>query len=761
MNRDAGLDESRDAQPAPARPGLAARVGAFLGVTRANLLSAALTAIATSFLTIVTCVSYPAVIFTGPLEPHFATGIGIFLASAIAVAVVLALFSTLPGALGYAQSDTGVVVALIAASTTGMLQAAGTPERVVPTLFAVIAASAFLTGAFFALLGQFRLGNLIRYIPFPVIGGFLAGIGWLLVKAAIASMTGMPVRPDALGDLAGGLTLAKWLPGVAGGVLLWWLQRWHNHVFNMPAVLAATVLGFWAVAAAQAVPADELTRQGWLIGPLPAGSIWSPLQHVDRLNEAALGLFPAHAAGFATVLLIASVAFLLNATSVEIAVRRDIDLNHELKVNGLACLASGLAGGLPGYLSLSGSVLTYRLDTPIRLVGLLTAAICLATLAFGIQLVGYLPRLVIGNILVFMAVGLMVDWLYLGFRRMPTPDYAVLLLVFAVVVTVGFMEAIAIGTVAGVVMFAVRYSRISVARNILSGADFHSNVERAEPARQLLAREGGRIFILKLQGFIFFGTANSLIAMVSERLADAARAPIRYLVIDFRLVTGMDASAAASFTKLSQYAEDRDFFVVFTGLPLVVATILQKERVYQDLHPKVHVFADLDHGLEWCEEELILNLATPEDRRPDTLVARMRSLFEREEDYARFLGYFDMVEIEAGGTLLREGAPSDDFYFIESGVVTVAIHLDDGSELRLKTMGPGTVVGEVGFYLATPRSASVVAGHATRAFRLTRAGLAAMKGEHPELASILHEAMARMLSSKLIDTNRLFRSLNV
>ncbi|MSO92747.1 MAG: cyclic nucleotide-binding domain-containing protein [Rhodospirillales bacterium] len=734
---------------------IAAAISDFVGTDRKSVIPALTTAVVTGFLAIVTCVSYPAVIFSGPLEVYLTTGIGIGLVSAVVIGTAVALTSTFPGCIGYSQSEPAVVIGIIAASMTSMLQASQHAEQILPTLFAITIVSSALCGAAFLLLGQFRLGNLVRYIPFPVVGGFLAGCGWLLLKAGLSSMSGFRVGAGNWLTLFELATLGKWVPGAAAGFVLWALQTKRSHFLNMPAVLVGSVALFWLAAGLGGASADELRRAGWLLGPFPeGGGIWSPLQHAVAITDAAWGLFPRHAIEFATLVLLASIGALLNASSIEIAVRRDFDLNRDLKGIGVANLLCAAAGGLPGFQSLSGSVLTHRLGTPVRLVGLTTAAVCLAALLFGSTVLMYVPKLVIGNILIYMAIGFLVDWLYLGYRRMELPDYAVLVIVFVAVVTIGFVEAIGIGTVAGIIMFVIRYSKISIAKNILSGSTYHSNVERAEPLRRFLQEHGDRIFILSLQGFMFFGTSNSLTTVVQDRLNDPGLPPLRYLVIDFRLVNGMDASAAASFTKLSQYADEKRFHIVFTSLSRPIADLLKREQVYEGLHPYVRVLPDLDRGLEWSENDLIQSHEHSRLPVAEAFQARIRAMFPKAADAETFLRYFERADYGEGETLVAQGATSDEFYFVESGTVSITLETAGGQNIRLRTMGAGTIVGEIAFYLGEPRSASVVAGETTRAYRLTKARLEDMKRDHPELASALHEYMARTLCTKLIDTNR-------
>ena len=743
----------------PAR-GWSARLIAFLGVTPDNLGPALVTISITSFLSLIACVAYPAIIFSGDLAPYLPAGIGVGLLSAAILGLVMAATSAYPGTMAYAQSEPAVILGLIAASIATTLHAEGRDAEILPTILTSAAIGSLLYGGFLLFLGYFRLGNLIRYIPFPVMGGFLAGIGWLLFKAALSTMAGFTVGADTLAALAMPDSMMKWAPGVVLGGLLWLLQKYRPRAVNFPALLGLSGVGFWLGAAMLGFSAADLRGGGWLLGPFPDSGIWSPLQHIEAMRNTAWDVLPDRWAEFATLALMTAVALLLNANAIEINTRRDLDLNGELKRAGFANLLGGGMGALPGYYALNASTLAYRLGTPIRLVGVATALVCLLALLVGTQFLAYVPRFISSALIVYMALGFLVDWLYTGWRRMGRGDFAVLVLVFAVVVLAGFMQGIALGTVAGAALFVVRCSKIGVTRNVLSGANYHSNVDRAENQRAALREEGDEIFILRLQGFVFFGTANALTVLVRERLNAGGVAPLRYLMFDFRLVTGMDYSAAAGFTKIAQYADEKGFTLGLCQLTDELTQLLRKEGLDARARRCVRLFPDLDHGLEWAENDLLgsRDLALPGDGA--SFSAKVRTICSQPDDAERFQSYFETVSYEAGETLIRQGTASDDMFFIDSGQVAIMLNLPNGGSVRLKSMGAGTAIGEIAFYLGVPRSASVVALEKTAAYRLSSEQLRAMHRDVPALAIVFHEHMARTLAARLVETNQLVGALN-
>ena len=142
-------------------------------------------------------------------------------------------------------------------------------------------------------------------------------------------------------------------------------------------------------------------------------------------------------------------------------------------------------------------------------------------------------------------------------------------------------------------------------RSVLSGATYHSNVERPAHLMRRLSELGDAIHVLTLHGYLFFGTANRLVQQLRERMNDTARPRLRYVLLDFRQVHGLDSSAAASFMKLRRDAVDRDLRIVVTSVHADVSRQLARGGFLLPNDSRVIEFAEQDLGLEWCEDRLL------------------------------------------------------------------------------------------------------------------------------------------------------------
>ena len=133
---------------------------------------------------------------------------------------------------------------------------------------------------------------------------------------------------------------------------------------------------------------------------------------------------------------------------------------------------------------------------------------------------------------------------------MPKNDYIIIILIFLIIGTVGFLEGVLAGLMASVILFVISYSKVETIKHTLTGKTFHSNVERSERLKSIIEDSGDKILILPLQGYLFFGSANRLLEYIKTYIKSDDGRELKYLVFDLRQVTGIDSSTINSFNKL-------------------------------------------------------------------------------------------------------------------------------------------------------------------------------------------------------------------
>ena len=717
-----------------------------------QLLSSLTAGLISGMVSIIIAISFAALIFSGDLADHVASGIGLALFSACAIGLVVTATSSFPGTIAGTQDSPAAILALIAAAIAQKLRTSAAPNATLPTIVAAIALTSLLTGAFLLLLGRFKLGNLIRFLPYPVVGGFLAGTGWLLAQGAVGVMTGTSFNWSQLPDLIQPGVLALWLPGLIFAIVLLALLRRYSHFLLMPAMLALAIALFYGLLWLTRTSVAEASAQGWLLGPFPEQALWQPLTP-STFAQVDWAAIVGQLDKVGTILIVSMVALLLNASGIEVTVRQDLDLNRELQSAGIANLVAGLGGGLVGYHFLGDSVLAYKMGARTRLAGLFSAAACGAALLLGASLLSFFPKPVLGGLLLFLGLSFLVEWVYDAWFKLPRTDYALVLLILVVIGAVGFLEGVLVGAGIAVILFVVKYSRINVVKHTLSGANYRSRVDRPLSHRQVLHDRGGQLHILELQGFLFFGTAENLLSQIRERVKDAALPPLRFVVLDFRRVSGLDSSAVSSFVRMKQLAEARSIKLVFTHLTPEMQHQLDQGGLIDRRDDVLRVLPSLDHGLEWCEEQILAaNGVSPDDAR-DTLQAFLEKMLPRSANLSRLMRYLEKTDVGSGHYLVRQGDPADDLYFIESGAATAQFELADGRTIRLRAMRSGTVVGEIGLYQGGVRTASVVTTQPGTLYRLSAGAIRQMEQDDPKTAADLHLLIARLMAVRLAEYN--------
>jgi SulP family sulfate permease len=383
------------------------------------------------------------------------------------------------------------------------------------------------------------------------------------------------------------------------------------------------------------------------------------------------------------------------------------------------------------------------MDVDARISGLVAAVVPLSIVVFGTQLVELIPRMVVGGVLAFVGLGFIVEWVWDKRRTLPTLEYVVVLVILAGIVAKGFLPGVVIGLVMAVVLFAVSYGRIDLVHEVAFGDTHRSNVDRPAAERAALRAMEARVQILRVQGFVFFGSASRLLERIRKR---AETAPPRFLLMDLRRVTGVDASAVMSFVKVIHLAEANGFEMVLTGASDPVRKQLGRGGVVA-VDGVVRFESDLDHGLQRCEDVLLeegqaerLSGTGPGDALAG-IPPGLRPHLER-------------VALEEGTVLIRQDEPPDDVYVLESGRLQVEMVTPEGTRVRLRTLRPGVVVGEIAMYTGVPRTADVVAETPSVVLRLRQESIERMETAEPALAAALHRWLATTLSERLTDTQR-------
>ncbi|RXZ33823.1 STAS domain-containing protein [Oxalobacteraceae bacterium CAVE-383] len=686
--------------------------------------------------------SYGAMIFGSGGSELLAAGLPLVLLSTCTIPILVSLTSSLPFMIGGSDSNSTGVLALMVSGMVASMHAAGdSAQQIVVTILFAIALSTVLAGICMTALGTMRRGSLVQFVPFPVIGGFLAGSGYLLLTGAFHIATGLPVGFTALQQLLH-LHWLVWAPALMVAGVMMGAGKWGwTHPLVFPLALLAAGGVFFGGMRIEGISLQQARQMGWLFETLPLDGIHSPLSL--PLGQVQWHILADHFSEFFAMIVVITLTILLNATGVGLATRHDVDFNHELRSAGIANILSGALGGVVGCQSLSRTLLSYQFGSRSRVTAVLAALLSLACAAYFSTIAGYIPKPVLAGLLTGLGGALLLQWTVKTWRQLSLGDYLLILLILVVIASIGFVSGVALGIVVACVLFVVDYGRVSCIKMEFSGRVLTARVERTMEVNAILKQHGERTVGICLQGYLFFGSLSQLI----DRMRELLKSPRDFVVIDFQRVQGVDASTMQSFVKLRQMCEQAGVALVMTAIPPNARlSILQNGPIQE--------FANLDSGLEWIENALLQKLPVRHDAADWR--ANLGEYFGPAE-LQRLFARMEMCDLATGAVLFRKDEPGDCMVFIESGQISISLALENGERIRLRSFGSGTIVGEMSLYTGDRRTADVIADDHTRVYKLSIALLRQLELDDPAVMVKLHSYVVKVVANRLKLTNEAYR----
>ena len=666
---------------------------------------------------IVAEVSLAALIFSGPLAPFLPQGIGLMLFGTFAVCLVIALTSSYRGTISSHPTAPMMVLGAIGATLT--LEG----SALFMTLVAIVIISTATVAACFLVLGHSRLANLIRFVPYSVACGVLAGTGGTCFLAAL-SMIGLTPDSHTLPSLLEPTALWSWGPGVAYGLGLFFLtKRWSNMLI-LPASFVFAAALFHASLPILDISGEEARAAGLLFAGMSEGNLWPAFQPGDlvHVDWTAVGMQIPQMVALVLVTLLCAVIYF---SSFELATGRELEWNREFTAAGHASVLAGLGGSPAGCMSFPTSILNHQLKTETRLTGVVTALVAGSVLFTGDTFMKLVPIPLLGGILLFFGVGMLDEWLVKSRKRMPRMGYAVLVLIFITIIFLGFPEGVGIGMAITMVFFAVRLGRVDSIEAEFTARERPSNRSRSIAERAILLEEGERARGYRLRGYIFFGSAYSVVERLKHSLGgDSSPACI---LLDFGAVSGVDFSTVNALCGFIRAAHDTGVRVALSGAPENCRVGLER-NLPSPVYAGLLFEPDADHAMERCEDLIIAarrsELRTEksaDDNLLDHFSEEMESHLDRRilfEDMAHELrDWLEVRDYEAGEAIVATGARKEGLQLLLMGRASEY----DSDGVRLRQCGPGDATlphGAFGVHVATT---TMIADEPCRTLLLTPA----------------------------------------
>jgi SulP family sulfate permease len=673
------------------------------------------------------------------------------LLSASIGALVIGLRSSLSFAIAGPDSSTSAVMAAFIAAFVNTIGTGSESESFGQHAILAIALSTALTGTVLLLLGVRRAGRAIRFVPYPVIAGFLGATGWLILLGGAQLTTGQSVNVDNVGGLFNTLTGAKLSASAALAIALFFGQRLIRTPFALPGLLLISVVAVHLALRAFGVPFAEAQASGWMFTPQLDLGLTSPW-HDDVLWEFPWKALPSLSGDLLSVVFVTAITMLLNTSAIEMATEREANLDRELKWHGIANLLIAAVGGYLSVISVSRTAVNYMAGATGRLSAITVAAITAVTIVIGPSLLGYLPKCVLGGLLLYLGADLLYRWLVESSRRLTFLEYLSLLVVAFIIINWGFVAGLLIGVVIGCITFALSASRIPAIKFSFDGSEYHSSLDRGPEELALLAGHGCELQGMSLQGYLFFGSASRLHEHTKALLA--AQPICRFLLFDLRLVTGIDSSATHSFNQIKQLAYRHGAQLVFANMTVEIQDAF---KIAGLISRDVIVARDLNRALEQCEDKIIESYQAPGNE-----VEPLREWLVQvvgPEHALHLTRECRRLEVAAGEIIAREGESADSMHFILRGRLSIIVDVGNGRRVHVRSLGRHTTVGEMGLITGQARSATIEAEAMSVLYVLKANAFERIRRTNPALYQALLTYVIRVMSERLGFANRAIGAL--
>ena len=462
-------------------------------------------------------VSFTSIIFSHPIFAKILPSLTkLVLFSSACHQIAFSMFSTLPFAIGQVQ-DAGLIFLSAMAFTMveSMLEEGKTEDEIVSTVVVVLSVSTFLLGIVLIIVGKLRLAVIVQYIPVPVIGGYLAFIGFFCGKAGITMMTGLESSGfEMIYEMFDSTKMIMlWLPGVILGIGMYLSLRNFQSPYVLPIYMGFMLLLFYGLLFFNGLSLED-AREAELISSLSeAQPFYESWKYYD-LSLVSWKQLPTQFFRWVGMFIVVAFSSSLDVAAIEMELGVPLDYNKELQTVGISNCFSGFLGGFTGSYIFSQTIFTMRRNVQSRISGWTVVIGELIIITFPFSITSYIPKLFFGSFLTLIAVDLMYEWLITARKKIMGIEFAVCWLTFISIQFTGVEGGLVLGILFSMVGFVVGYAKsTTVVPRFIS-----SKVVRTFKERAILIENRAKLVTLSLEGHIFFGSAMKILEDVKSRV---------------------------------------------------------------------------------------------------------------------------------------------------------------------------------------------------------------------------------------------------
>ncbi|MFC1726297.1 SLC26A/SulP transporter family protein [candidate division KSB1 bacterium] len=685
--------------------------------------------------------------------------------------IFVGLFSSLFGGTPAMISGPKAPVSLIFSSVLIYFLESVKIDHSNPEFISVVLVCAFFTvllsGFLQIIFGIFRLGNIVKFIPYPVIAGFLNGTALLIVAGQIWSFFGISKKGSILNSIQSlnevqPLTL---LIGISTVVLMLLSNKVIKKVHpSIIALIGGSIIYyiFLHMGFSQNI--------GHTLGNIQS-KIPSPVYFFSFLkifnDSRIVEYLPYIITASISIAVLGSTDTLLTSLSMKSLVNIKPRANRELAAQGLGNMFSACFGGIAGAGYIARSMVNYNAGGRTRLSGIVNSISILLIIVFFSKLISMIPMVVIAAVILVIAFQIFDKWTIQLFKSIVfrktshkielLDDFLVIIIVMLVTAFFNLIAGVAVGILISVFFFVSKMSK-SVIRRDYRCSRIRSRKKRNEKLMCLLEKYGDKIAVLELEGHIFFGSADNLTSEINKLIENG----VSYLILDMKRVTEIDSSGARvlehSYNRLKKNGKS----ICFSYLPEDghIRTFLKDLGVFNYVDEQIY-YPDTDQVLEVYENLLLCEIT---DKSSDTeeILLKDFSVLEdlTKEQFNIFTSFLQPVQYGKEEVIFAQGDRGDSMFLLAKGSVDITINIPGSSrKKRLLTLSAGTFFGEMALLDGKPRSANIEAKELVKCYRLEMEAYKKLKEAYPDILLLLLSNITKTIVNRLRDADNLIAEL--
>ncbi|MGA8390586.1 MAG: SulP family inorganic anion transporter [Burkholderiaceae bacterium] len=628
------------------------------------------------------------------------------------------------------------------------------------TIVLLMTVLGILTGLIQMLIGFLGVGKLIRYIPYPVVSGYLSGVGLIIVGSQIPKFAGAPAGSGWF-DVMVSPHLWDWRGLAIGGATVVAMLLAARVTKAIPATIVGILAGLLTYLGLASNDASMLQLAGnhLVVGPLGAsaeGYVGLLTNRWFQIGDLRLSQVAALLGSALTLAALLSIDTLKTCVVLDQMTRTRHEPNRELAAQGFGNVVASTIGGMPGAGTMGASLVNLSSGATTRISGILEGAFALvAALMLG-AFVAWIPVATLSGVLIVVGIRMIdTDPLRYLESRSTVLDFLVVLAVVAVALSVGLIAASATGVVLAIILFLREQVGGNVIRRKSLVSQRSSTWYRPEAEMRLLEQKGASGIIFELQGSLFFGTTHHFYVTLEPELRTRD-----FIILDLQRVQSVDLTAAHTLILIRDMLAERNAVLLLSNVRESLPNgrnlreFLELSGLTGNDSP-VLIMPTLESAIEWVEDRLLGAIDRPQAASVPLELHEMELFQGRKDD--------TMVDLEAsmerrswkaGEAIYRRGDPGEELYLIRSGEVRLLASSGGSAQLHhMATFGRGDFFGGLAFLDHRPRGNEAIAHQDTELFVLTRDKFNQLAEAHRLTAFIMMSALARTLAIRLRHTD--------